>query len=88
MAGLLKCLTSPLFALPIPQAKLTKKIQKRRQQAKKSYAKYATAMLTMMRRAGSFTQAEKVDRFYENLRGKYKLYVRLDKITDLTSLAK
>lgn len=41
----------------------------------------------MMRRAGGFTQAEKVDRLYENLRAKYKLYVRLTDATDLAELA-
>ena len=69
------------------QAKLSREIQERRQQPKEPYAKYATAVQTMMRRAGGFTQAEKVDRLYENLRAEYKLYVRLTDATDLADLA-
>jgi hypothetical protein len=69
------------------QAKLVREIQERRQQPKEPYAKYATALQTMMRRAGGFTQAEKVDRLYENLRAEYKLYVRLTDATDLADLA-
>ena len=41
----------------------------------------------MMRRAGGFTQAERVDRLYENLRAEYKLYVRLTDATDFADLA-
>lgn len=41
----------------------------------------------MMRRAGGFTQAEKVDRLYKNLRDEYKLYVRLTDATNLADLA-
>ncbi|XP_039313959.1 activity-regulated cytoskeleton associated protein 2-like [Solenopsis invicta] len=59
------------------QAKLMREIQERRQQPNEAYAKYATVLLTMMRRAGGFTQAEKVDRLYENLQAEYKLYVRM-----------
>lgn len=56
-------------------------------QPNETYAKYATALFTMMQRAGRFTQAEKMDRLYENLRAKYKLYVRLNDATDLADLA-
>jgi len=40
-----------------------------------------------MRRAGSFTTEEKVDRLYENMRTDYKFFVRLGEHTTLADLA-
>jgi len=68
------------------QAKLTREVQDRRQRADEPFNKYATELLTMMRRAGQYTTAEKVDRIYENMRTDYKFFVRLGDQTDLADL--
>jgi len=68
------------------QAKLTREVQDRRQRTDELFNKYATELLTMMRRAGHYTTAEKVDRIYENMRTEYKFFVRLNDQTDLADL--
>jgi len=68
------------------QAKLTREIQDRRQRTDEPFNKYATELLTMMRRAGQYTAAEKVDRLYENMRTEYKFFVRIGEQTDLADL--
>jgi len=69
------------------QARLARDIQDRRQKPDEPFAKYSTDLLTMMRRAGSFTTEEKVDRLYENMRTDYKFFVRLGEQTTLADLA-
>jgi len=68
------------------QAKLTREVQDRRQKTDEPFNKYATDLLTMMRRAGHYTTAEKVDRIYENMWTEYKFFVRLNDQTDLADL--
>jgi len=68
------------------QAKLTREVQDRRQRVDEPFNKYATELLTMMRRAGHYTAAEKVDRIYENMRTEYKFFVRIGDHTDLADL--
>lgn len=68
------------------QARLKREIQERRQLPDESFDKYATALLTIMRRAGGFSTDDKVDRLYENLRAEYKLYIRFEEITDVHDL--
>lgn len=68
------------------QARLKREIQERRQFPDETFDKYATALLTLMRRAGNFSPDEKIDRLYENLRAEYKLYVRLDEINEMSDL--
>jgi len=68
------------------QTKLTREIQDRRQRTDEPFNKYATELLTMMRRAGHYTTAEKVDRIYENMLTEYKFFVRLNEQTDLADL--
>jgi len=69
------------------QARLAREIQDRRQRPDEPFARYNTELLTMMRRAGSFTAAERVDRLYENMRTDYKFFVRLGEHTTLADLA-
>jgi len=68
------------------QAKLTREVQNRRQRVDEPFNKYATELLTMMRRAGQYMTAEKMDRIYENMRTDYKFFVRLREQTDLADL--
>jgi hypothetical protein len=60
--------------------KLKRDIQARVQGTDEPYRKYATDLLTMMRRAGGYAEEEKLDVLYENLAPKYKLYVRRDMV--------
>lgn len=68
------------------QARLKREIQERRQLPDEPFDKYATAILTMIRRAGGFSADDKVDRIYENLRVEYKMYIRSEDIADISDL--
>jgi len=69
------------------RTQLVREIQGRMQRPDEPFQKYATAMLTNMRRAGGFSQEEQIDRLYENMHPEYKLYVRLDDISNLSELS-
>jgi len=75
----------PAILTPTPPGQ-TREIQDRRQRADEPFNKYVTELLTMMRRAGHYTAAEKVDRIYENMRTEYKFFVRIGDQTDLANL--
>jgi len=68
------------------QARLVREIQDRRQKPNESFADYASELLTMMRRAGSFGADAKLDRVYENMRAEYKYTIRLGDLADLADL--
>ena len=69
------------------RTQLVREIQGRTQRADEPFQKYATAMLTNMRRAGKFSPEEQLDRLYENMNPEYKLYIRLDDLTSLSDLS-
>jgi len=69
------------------RGQLTREIQKRYQQPGETFDKYATALLTKMRRAGGFTTEAQIEQLYDNMNPEYKLYIRLDDITDLEELS-
>jgi len=68
------------------RGQLTREIQKRYQQPNEPFDKYTTAVLTMMRRAGGFTTEAQIEQLYDNMSPEYKLYIRLDDVTDLEEL--
>jgi len=69
------------------RGQLTREIQKRYQQPNETFDKYATAVLTMMRRAGGFTTEAQIEQLYDNMNPEYKLYTRLEDVTDLEELS-
>jgi len=69
------------------RAQIVREIQGHMQRPDEPFHKYATAMLTNMRRAGGFSQEDQIDRLYENMSPEYKLYVRLDDISSLSELS-
>ncbi|KMQ86043.1 hypothetical protein RF55_15088, partial [Lasius niger] len=68
------------------QAALRREIADRRQKANEKFAKYATEILTLMRRAGNYSRDEQLDRVYENMHPEYKIYVHYDDGTNLAEL--
>ncbi|KMQ92284.1 hypothetical protein RF55_7755 [Lasius niger] len=68
------------------QAALRREAADRRQKPGESFAKYATDLLTLMRRAGGFIRSEQLDRLYENMHPDYKIYVRYDEATSVAEL--
>ncbi|KMQ88438.1 reverse ribonuclease integrase, partial [Lasius niger] len=68
------------------QAALRHEIADRRQKTNEKFAKYATEILTLMRRAGNYSRDEQLDRVYENMHPEYKIYVRYDDATNLAEL--
>ena len=61
-------------------AKLRRDIQARLQGPDEPYRKYATEMLTMMRRVGGYVEEDQLDLLYDNLHPRYKMYVRRDQL--------
>ncbi|KMQ85218.1 reverse ribonuclease integrase, partial [Lasius niger] len=68
------------------QAALRREAADRRQKPGEKFAKYATDLLILMRRAGGFTRGEQLDRLYDNMNPEYKLYVRYDEAASLAEL--
>lgn len=69
------------------RALLVQELQSRRQHDGEQYAKYATAVLTLMRRASRTDLEEQVEQLYEGLTPEYKLYIRRDDIKTLGDLS-
>lgn len=72
------------------RTQLLRELQSRQQHEAEPYARYATHVLTLMRRAGHLSRAEQLEQLYEGLRPEYKLYIRrhdIDSIPDLAALA-
>jgi hypothetical protein len=67
-------------------AKLKREIQARTQGTDEPYRKYATDLLTMMRRAGGYDKDDQLDQLYDNIQPRYKLYVRRDGLRRPTDL--
>ena len=68
------------------QAALRREVTDRRQKPGEKFAKYATELLTLMRRAGGITREEQIERVYENMQPEYKIYVRYDEAASLAEL--
>ncbi|KMQ87188.1 reverse ribonuclease integrase [Lasius niger] len=69
------------------RSQIKREIQGRRQQSGESFSRYATALLTLMRRAGGFTAQEQTEQLYENLDPEYQLYIRPAEATSVTELS-
>src|SRR5580765_1147237 len=69
------------------RSQIKREIQGRRQQPGESFSKYATTLLTLMRRAGGFTAQEQTEQLYENLDPEYQLYIRPAEATSVTELS-
>lgn len=73
------------------RTQLLRELQGRQQLENEPYTKYATHVLTLMRRAGRLSLAAQLEQLYEGLRPEYKLYVRrhdVDSVPDLAALAR
>lgn len=68
------------------RTKLYREIQERRQGSDELFQKYATALLTLMRRAGGYTANDRLLRIHDNMHPDYKLYVRLDDLNGIADL--
>ncbi|XP_024879264.1 uncharacterized protein LOC112459414 [Temnothorax curvispinosus] len=68
------------------RAQLSREIQGRFQKPEEPFHKYATALLTSMRRAGGYSADDQLERLYDNMSPGYKYYIRLDDITSLGDL--
>jgi hypothetical protein len=71
---------------PRYRAHLLDEIHARTQKPGETCLKYATTVLSLMRRAGGFTREEQVDRLYRNLLPDYQLYIRRSEIRNSASL--
>lgn len=65
---------------------LRREAQGREQRPEEPFTKYATSLMTMMRRAGGFSTQEQLDQLYENADLEYQLYIRRDEIHSVTEL--
>lgn len=74
------------YLAPGYQRQLRREVHGRRQKAGEAFNKYATAVLTMMRRAGGYTQKEQLDQLYENADPELQLYVRRDEVVIVAEL--
>lgn len=67
-------------------AQMRREIQNRMQRADEPYRKFEAAILTMMRRTGTYTVEDKLDTLYENLYPEYKTRIRRDDVSSLNDL--
>ncbi len=68
------------------RARLAREVQDRRQKPGETFEKYSTHIMTLMRRAGTFSREEMVDRVYENLRADYKMFIRYEHATSIDAI--
>jgi len=57
------------------------------QQPGETFAAYSTVLLTLMRRAGGYTDTEKLDQLYENLDPELQLHIRRDEVRTVEDLS-
>jgi len=69
------------------QRALRQEIEGRRQLTGETFDKYATAMLTMMRRAGGYTKQDQLEQLYENMNPDYQIYIRPNEATSIVELS-
>jgi len=55
---------------------LQDEIRDRKQKAGEAYLRYSTAVLSLMRRAGGYTEEERVERLYQNMHPDYQWRIR------------
>jgi hypothetical protein len=67
--------------------KTRQEILNRYQQPGEAFNTYSTALLTLMRRAGGYSEAKKLDQLYENLDPELQLYVRREEIQTIDDLS-
>ncbi|KAL6416706.1 hypothetical protein ACFW04_011468 [Cataglyphis niger] len=68
------------------QLRLKQEIHGRRQKPGEAFDKYATSILTMMRRAGGYTTQEKIEQLYINADPEIQLHVRYEDVTSVSDL--
>src|SRR5436190_12653378 len=56
--------------------RLRREILERRQSDNEKFAQYVNALTTLMRRAGGYDRAERLERVYANMRPEYKRYIK------------
>ena len=69
------------------RSQLKREVQSRRQQPGEAFDKYATALLTLMRRAGGYTAQDQAEQLYENLDPDYQLYIRPTEATSIAEIS-
>jgi len=55
---------------------LQDEIRERKQKSGEAYLRYSTAVLSLMRRAGGYTEEDRVDRLYQNMHPDYQWRIR------------
>lgn len=73
---------------PDYQRNLNAEIQKRTQGDQESIKQFSVAIGTLMRRRGGYTELDKLERIYANMRPEYKLYVRRKDFNTLQELVR
>lgn len=68
------------------RSQMKREVLNRRQQPGEPFSKYATALLTLMRRAGDYTPLEQTEQLYENMDPDYQIYVRPTEATSIAEL--
>lgn len=68
------------------QAQLKHELRNRLQKENEPYQKYELDMITLMRRAGGFSEDEQLLQLYDNMHPSYKLYVRIDDLNNVQNL--
>jgi len=74
------------FWPPGYQRKLDDELRRRTQGEKESFKDFVIALTTLIRRRGGFTEEEKVDLLYNNMRPDYKLTVRRGEVRSVAEL--
>lgn len=69
------------------QRQLRREIQGRKQKTGETFTKYVTTVLTMMRRAGGYSEPDRLEQIYENADPDLQLYVRLEEVRSVTELS-
>ena len=71
---------------PRYRSHLIREIRDRVQKPDEPYLRYATAVLSLMRRAGNFSTDDRIDQLYDNMRPEYQLQIRRDDIYSTSEL--
>lgn len=75
------------FYLPTNERRsLARQIADRRQGPDENIRTYSTALLTMMRRRGGYTNEEQLDNLYYGMRAELRIHIRRNQITDANDL--
>jgi len=55
---------------------LQDEIREQKEKTREAYLRYSTAVPSLMRRAGGYTEEEQVERFYQNMHPDYQWRIR------------